>query len=163
MKVLDIIDLQDYSLDYKVDERFASRAIVFKGNNLMMVHSNLGEYKFPGGGIEDEESPIDGLIREVREETGLIVLKDSIKEYGEIIEKRKSSILDNTIFVHHSYYYICNVEENVYNQILDDYELEECFELVEINPKDAYEYNTKSSIKHTLRENKVLEFIMKDL
>ncbi len=163
MRVLDIIDLHDYSLDYKVDERFASRAIILKSNNLMMVHSNLGEYKFPGGGIEHGESPIDALIREVREETGLIVLRDSIKEYGEIIEKRKSSMLDKTIFIHHSYYYICNVEENVYNQILDDYELEECFELVEINPKDAYEYNKESSIKHTLRENKVLEFIMKDL
>lgn len=163
MRVLDVIDLQDYSLDYKVDERFASRAIIFKGNNLMMVHSNLGEYKFPGGGIEYGESPIDALIREVREETGLIVLRDSIKEYGEIIEKRKSSILDKTIFVHHSYYYICNVEENVYNQKLDDYEQEESFELVGINPQNAYEYNKKSSIKHTLRENKVLEYIIKDL
>lgn len=162
MKVLDVIDLQDYSLDYKVDERFASRAIIFKGNNLMMVHSNLGEYKFPGGGIEYGESPIDALIREVREETGLMVFRDSIKEYGEIIEKRKSSIFDNTIFVHHSYYYICNVEDSINSQLLDEYEKEEGFRLVEIEPNVAYEYNKKSSIKHTLRENKVLELLMKD-
>lgn len=162
MRVLDIIDLNDYSLDYRVDARFASRAIILKNNKLMMVHSNLGEYKFPGGGIEFGETPIDALIREVREETGLMVIRDSIKEYGEIIEKRKSKMHENTIFMHHSYYYICNVENKINNQILDDYEQEECFKLVEINPKDAYEYNKKSSIKHTLRENKVLELLIKN-
>lgn len=162
MKTLDTIDLNDYSLDFKIDERFAARAIIVRNNKLIMVHSNLGEYKFPGGGIEGDESPVDTLIREVREEAGLIVIRDSIKEYGEIIEKRKSSLFDSTIFIHHSYYYLCNVEENIYNQILDDYEKEECFKLVEIDPKNAYEYNKKSSIKHTLRENRVLELLMKD-
>ena len=39
-------------------------------------------YKFPGGGIEKNESNIDALIRETKEEAGLVVIKDSIKEYG---------------------------------------------------------------------------------
>lgn len=162
MRILDIIDLKDYDENFIIDERYASRAIIIKNDNVMMVHSNLGEYKFPGGGIEPNESPVEALIREVREETGLIVLKESIREYGEIIEKRKSSIFDNTIFVHHSYYYICNVEDSINSQLLDEYEKEEGFRLVEIEPNVAYEYNKKSSIKHTLRENKVLELMMKD-
>lgn len=162
MRILDIIDLKDYDENFIIDERYASRAIIIKNDNVMMVHSNLGEYKFPGGGIEPNESPVEALIREVREETGLIVLKESIREYGEIIEKRKSSMLSNTIFVHHSYYYLCNVENEICEQVLDDYEKDEGFCLVEIKPNVAYEYNKKSSIKHTLRENKVLELLMKD-
>lgn len=162
MRILDIIDLKDYDENFIIDERYASRAIIIKNDNVMMVHSNLGEYKFPGGGIEPNESPVEALIREVREETGLIVLKESIREYGEIIEKRKSSMLSNTIFVHHSYYYLCNVADERYEQILDDYEKNEGFCLVEINPNEAYEYNKKSSIKHTLRENKVLELLINE-
>ena len=48
-----------------------------------MVHSRkYNYYKFPGGGIEAGESYAEALCREVREEAGLQVKKETIREYG---------------------------------------------------------------------------------
>ncbi|MBQ3253801.1 MAG: NUDIX domain-containing protein [Acholeplasmatales bacterium] len=159
MKLLGTIDLNDYNGLTKVSERYACRAIIKKDNKLIMVHSNKGEYKFPGGGIEDNESKIDALIREVKEETGLIVIEESIKPFGKIIEKRKSSINENTIFIHTSYYFTCEVLDIRFNQKLDEYEIEEDFTLSYVTPKEALELNLTSNIKHTLRENMILELL----
>lgn len=48
--------------------------------NFCMMHSKkYNYYKLPGGGIEPEETLEDTLIREVREESGLIVKAETIK------------------------------------------------------------------------------------
>ena len=39
-------------------------------------------YKFPGGGIERGEDPVEAMIRETREESGMIVIPETITEYG---------------------------------------------------------------------------------
>ena len=47
----------------------------------------------------------DAVAREVLEETGLSVKKDSIKEFGYTIENRKSDEDFETIFFQKSFYY----------------------------------------------------------
>ena len=81
MKLLFEIDLKNYDKNGKAFKRPSARAIIMKDNKIYMVHSLVYDYyKFPGGGIEKDESNIDALIRETAEEAGLIVIKDSIKE-----------------------------------------------------------------------------------
>lgn len=160
MEIIATIDLNDYEGLTKIDLRHACRAIIIKDNKLIMVHSNKGEYKFPGGGINENESLIDALIREVKEETGLYVIKESIKEFGTILEKRKSSLFEDTIFMHYSYYFTCNVYDRISEQSLDEYEKEEEFTLSYVTPKEILDLNKTSTIKHTLRENKALELII---
>lgn len=59
-----------------------------KDDKIAMIHSlKYDYYKFPGGGIEAGEDKINVLIREVREETGLVVLTETIKAYGMVITK----------------------------------------------------------------------------
>jgi 8-oxo-dGTP diphosphatase len=43
------------------------------GNVLVSRRSDSGWYNLPGGGVEPNESVTEGLVREVREETGLEV------------------------------------------------------------------------------------------
>lgn len=53
-------------------------AVVVKNNKILLVHrfKNGSEYwVLPGGGVEDDESIEEGLRREVKEETGLDLLK----------------------------------------------------------------------------------------
>jgi hypothetical protein len=50
--------------------REAVRAVVLKDKMLLMIHTNKGDYKFPGGGIEEDESHEEALMRELKEESG---------------------------------------------------------------------------------------------
>lgn len=55
------------------------------------------------GGIDSGESHIDALIREVLEESGLLVKPDSIKEYGHVLVKEKGNMED--LFIQDNFYY----------------------------------------------------------
>ncbi len=58
--------------NYKV--RVSARAIVFNNDKLLLNSFGDGEYyNFPGGGIEKDENALQTVVREVQEETGLIV------------------------------------------------------------------------------------------
>ena len=83
MRLLFTIDTKDYDINGTKFIRPSSRAIIIKDNLVAMVHSiKYDYYKFPGGGIEANESKIEALIRETKEESGLMIIPSSIKEYG---------------------------------------------------------------------------------
>lgn len=54
--------------------RVACRGLVIRGNQILLSHEhNTDWYLIPGGGLEDGETIEEGCIREMREETGLLV------------------------------------------------------------------------------------------
>ena len=168
MKLLFEIDKKNYDNNGKVFIRPSARAIIIKDNKIYMVHSLLYDYyKFPGGEIEKDESSIDAVIRETKEEAGLIIIKDSIKEYGYVHRKHKSIDPNYEIFDQYNYYYLCDVENNILKQNLDDYEKEEKYTLELIDPKIAINVNRNNNhgstdLEMLEREAKVLELLIKD-
>lgn len=57
-------------------KRVGARAIVFDGENLLVMYrENKGRiyYTFPGGGLEENETLREGVIRECEEEFGIVV------------------------------------------------------------------------------------------
>lgn len=168
MRLLFEIDLDDYNKFGKAFIRPSARAIIIKDNKIYMVHSLLYDYyKFPGGGIEHDESNIDALIRETAEEAGLIVIKDSIKEYGYVHRIQKSDHDDYSMFIQDNYYYLCDVENNRINQKLDDYEEHEKFTLELVNPKIAIDANRNKNhgskdMIELEREAKVLQILVEE-
>lgn len=168
MRLLFEIDLDDYNKSGKAFIRPSARAIIIKDNKIYMVHSLLYDYyKFPGGGIEHDESNIDALIRETSEEAGLIVIKDSIKEYGYVHRIQKSDHDDYSMFIQDNYYYLCDVENNRINQKLDDYEEHEKFTLELVNPKIAIDANRNKNhgskdMIELEREAKVLQILVEE-
>lgn len=166
MRVLFELDKKDYDPQGSVFCRPSARGIIIKNGKVAMVHSRKYDYyKFPGGGIENNEPKEAALIREVLEETGLNVIWESIKEYGQVHRIQKGTKED--IFVQDNYYYLCDVEEKVQRQNLDEYEAEEGFILEYISPQFAADKNRKSMVDEFSREMlereaKVLEILMQE-
>lgn len=165
MRLLFTIDSKNYNPNGKAFVRPSARAIIIKDDKVFMVHSLMYDYyKFPGGGINQNESPIDALIRETKEEAGLIVKPESIKPFGYVHRIQKSMHGDCEVFIQDNYYYICEVEDNVVLQNLDDYEKEERFTLELIDYKVGIDVNlnhdhASTDMNMLIREAKVLELL----
>ena len=136
------IDLKDYKETDNIFRRPSARAIIIQGDKIALVYSKKEKYyKFPGGGIHDDEDKRSALIREVREEVGMVVIPESIREFGSVLRRQKSDRNENTIFEQENYYYLCDVENSLVDQELDDYENEAEFVLRIVNIDTAIEAN----------------------
>ena len=63
-------------MEYYTGRRINVRAIIYKDGKLLAVKHKHGDnishyYAVPGGGLDPQESLVDGLARELREETGI--------------------------------------------------------------------------------------------
>ena len=95
MRELAVYDYKNYKENGTVGRRPSVRGVIIREGKIAMVHSlKYDYYKFPGGGIDSGESHLDALIREVREETGLIVIPQSVKEYGLVVRREKGRFED---------------------------------------------------------------------
>lgn len=147
MRLIEDFDKMNYDTCEKLFQRRAVRAIIIKDGNLALIRSDkFGEYKFPGGGTENGESDMDTLIRETKEESGLNIIKESIQPYGMMKEKRKSVFDPEFIFQMESYYYVCEVSEELSETNLDDYEVEYGYKLHFISIDEAIKNNEKALI-----------------
>lgn len=168
MRMLFELDAKNYNLNGDVFVRPSARSIIIKNNKIFMVHSlKYDYYKFPGGGINEGESKIDALIRETKEEAGLIVIPESIKEYGMVHRIQKGVRFKCEVFIQDNYYYLCEVVDGVFEQNLDEYEADEKFTLEYVNYKVVLEANRKPDHgpKDPImieREAKVIEQLVKE-
>ena len=129
MRTILVMDEKNYTDDMPVYERVGVRAIIRKNGLLAMQQSASGEYKIPGGGMDAGESIEEALIREVREETGLVVIPGSLQELGEILEVRRDIFDKNTKYIAHSLHYICEVEDELVETSMTESEIKKGFHL----------------------------------
>ncbi len=102
--------------------RIAARAIILDGDSMLMIYSpSCDEYKFPGGGVERNESMEAGLVREVREETGSLVNR-IVAKVGQVIEYDRPKERQLELFTMRSSYYLVTVSAERLEQQLDTYE-----------------------------------------
>ena len=140
IRLLFTMDKKDYDPESPRFIRPSARAIIQNGERIAMVHSRKYDYyKFPGGGIEAGETAEQALIREVREEAGLIVIPESIVPYGYVRRMQKGQ--QDNIFVQDNYYYFCRAEQKQTEQQLDPYEEEEQFSLEYVCPDHVIAVN----------------------
>ena len=168
MRLLFSMDLQDYD---DCDHRFvrnSARSVILQGGKIAMIHSlQYDYYKFPGGGIEDGEDPVEAMIRETREEAGLVVVPASVRPYGYVHRAQRSDHDPKEVFIQDNFYYLCDAETDAVAQKLDVYEAKERYTLLWVDPLLAIEKNrsVKESPYHRLmfeREARVLELLMEE-
>ena len=166
MRLLFELDQRDHGDCTHTFIRNSARSVVIRDGKIAMIHSRKYDYyKFPGGGIETGESPVEAMIRETREEAGLIVLPESVREYGYVHRIQKSDMDPTECFIQDNYYYLCDALDHVAPQSLDAYEAEEAFQLEFIEPETAIQKNrsVKESPYNPMsfeREARVLECLL---
>ena len=166
MRLLFRIDTQDYDLNGTKYVRPSVRSIIIKNGKIGLVHSlKYDYYEFSGGGIEKGESKEEALIRETEEETGLIIIPETIQEYGYVYRIQRGTIDD--VFIQENFYYVCKVETTCKKQRLDQYEANESFELKFVHPIHAINtnYNKDHGPKDRNmieRDTRVLELLVKE-
>jgi 8-oxo-dGTP pyrophosphatase MutT (NUDIX family) len=152
----------------KTIHRTAVRGVILHGRNLLMIYSsNVGDYKFPGGGVDEGETHTQALIREIQEECGTTVLHIGA-EIGAVIEYDTPVENDYDVFKMTSYYYQCEIQDGFGAQKLDGYEQDLGFKPVWIDIDDSIQLNkellyTDKSPRWLKREIFVLEYIQKTL
>lgn len=110
------------------DLRKAARAVIIDKNNQvpLLFASKNNYHKLPGGGIENNETVLNALRREILEEVGVSI--KSIKEIGVIIEYR-----DEIKLLQISYCYFAEVNKFVKKPSFTKKELSDGFELKWMN------------------------------
>lgn len=168
MRLLFEMDKKDYGQCTHSFVRNTARSIIIRGNKVAMIYSHKYDYyKFPDGGIESGENPVEAMIRETREESGLVVLMDTVREYGYVHRIQRSDIDETECFIQDNYYYLCEVAEEVVSQELDEYEENECYLLEYVDPAVAIGKNRhvgQSPYNPLMfeREARVLKMLIED-
>lgn len=142
MRLLFEMDKQDYEHCTRRFVRNSARSIIIRDGRIAMIHSlKYDYYKFPGGGIENGENPVEAMIRETREEAGLVVKPETVKEYGYVHRIQRSDMDASECFVQDNYYYLCEAEQEAVRQDLDAYEAQEAYTLEFVTPLMAIQKN----------------------
>ncbi len=125
--------------------RRAARAIVLNGENILMLYTErYHDYTLPGGGVDEGEDIIEGLIRELKEETGAKDI-DDIVPFGRYEEFRPWYKNDFDTVHMDSYCFTCSVHNELGETQLEDYEIHNGMRPVWLNIHEAIAHN-----EHTL-------------
>lgn len=86
--------------------------IINDSNDILLGYSN-NIYQFPGGHLETKEEPLKGLIREVKEETGMDISSCEIKPFMKITHLTKNYNYKGFNRKDDIYYYIVNTNKHI--------------------------------------------------
>lgn len=136
------------------------KALIVNSNNQILLGYSHKTFQFPGGHLEQDETLEDGLLRELREETGMIfnfeefelfqVIKYYSKNYRNSGKNRENYI----------YYYLIKTDNpiDLKNTHYDEYELAGNYELIYVNLKDVV-----GALKESIVDNPINEIIVKEM
>jgi len=124
-------------------ERLATRAIVLKGDNILLLYTaRYDDYTLPGGGVDKGEDLIEGFKRELLEETGAHNIRN-INEFGLYEEFRPWHKDDFDIMNMKSYCYTCEIDEQLGETNLEDYEIKNGMKVVWLPITEAIKHNQR--------------------
>ena len=140
----------------KITKRLSTRAICVKGDTILMLYTERYEdYSLPGGGLDDGEEIVSGMIRELVEETGAQNIK-GIEEFGIYEEYRPWNKGDFDVQHMISYCYLCTVDEELGETKLEQHELNNGMKPLWVNIDKAISHN-EQTIKTSKKKGMSIE------
>ncbi|ELR66864.1 MutT/nudix family protein [Photobacterium marinum] len=132
------------ALEGSMFHRKAARGIILNGEDILMLYTErYHDYTLPGGGIDEGEDAVEGLIRELEEETGARNIRD-ITSFGIYEEYRPWYKPDFDIMHMESYCYVCTIDAELGETRLEDYEIKNGMRPVWVNIFDAIAHNEET-------------------
>lgn len=124
--------------------RQATRSIAIQGTSILLMYTErYDDYSLPGGGIDEGEDKIEGMIRELQEETGAQNIKN-IEPFGTYEEYRPWYKPDYDIQHMISYCYTCEIDNELGSANLEQYERKNGMKAIWITIDDAIQHNQKT-------------------
>lgn len=168
MRTLFNLDKKDYDEKAPIHCRHSVRGIIIRDGKIAMDYvQKHGCYKFPGGGSEGNETKLETLIREVREEAGLVVKPETVRPYGIVTRTQLSRIGDR--YCQDNFYYLCDAEDRIVPQELTQSESESGYKLEFVDPYEAIRISRASDYCRNRfigvqieRETRVLEKLIEE-
>ncbi|EKO3467390.1 NUDIX hydrolase [Vibrio fluvialis] len=125
----------------RILQRKAARAIVLDGEDILMLYTErYHDYTLPGGGVDEGEDILQGMVRELQEETGAQNIHN-IKPFG-LYEEFRPWYKDDADVMHMvSYCFTCKIDRELGDTNYEDYEIKNGMKPVWINIRDAITHN----------------------
>lgn len=121
--------------------RHASRGIVLKGESILLLYTQrYHDYSLPGGGIDEGEDEVAGLIRELKEETGAQGVRN-VTPFARYDEYRPWYKPDADIIHMISHCYVCDIDEKLGETAFESHEVSNGMTPVWMNIYEAIEHN----------------------
>ncbi|ELK3678765.1 NUDIX domain-containing protein [Vibrio fluvialis] len=125
----------------RIFQRKAARAIVLDGEDILMLYTErYHDYTLPGGGVDEGEDILQGMVRELEEETGAQNIHN-IKPFGLYEEFRPWHKDDADVMHMVSYCFTCKIDRELGDTNYEDYEIKNGMKPVWINIRDAITHN----------------------
>ncbi|HGV9305577.1 TPA: NUDIX hydrolase [Vibrio fluvialis] len=125
----------------RILQRKAARAIVLDGEDILMLYTErYHDYTLPGGGVDEGEDILQGMVRELEEETGAQNIHN-IKPFG-LYEEFRPWYKDDADVMHMvSHCFTCKIDRELGDTNYEDYEIKNGMKPVWINIRDAITHN----------------------
>jgi len=124
--------------------RLATRGIALQGDNILLLYTERYEdYSLPGGGLDLNEDKVEGMMRELSEETGANGIKN-IKPFGVYEEYRPWYKPDYDIQHMISYCFTCEINKELGVSSMESYEIRNGMKAQWINIHKAIKHNQKT-------------------
>ncbi len=124
-----------------ISTRLATRSIAMQGNSILLLYTEKYEdYSLPGGGLDLGEDKIEGMKRELSEETGAQDIKN-IKPFGAYEEYRPWYKPEFDIQHMISYCYTCDINQKLGATNLETHEINNGMKAMWINIHEAIKHN----------------------
>ena len=156
MKIYNHNRLRDNDI---TDRVIRVKAIILNSKKDILLGEAFGTIQFPGGHLEDNEALLEGLKREVKEETGIILKEDYEPFFAIKYYLKDYPVLGHNRSIEIFYYYIFTDEfYHITKTNLDDQERTGDFKLFYVPLKKV-----KKILINSIPNNQINKIVVKEM